>query len=44
MLARVGILAGHKDGREVRYTVQSERLDAAAQTVAEVAGRLDARL
>jgi ArsR family transcriptional regulator, cadmium/lead-responsive transcriptional repressor len=44
VLNRVGLVAGQRRGREVRYAVQPERLDAAADSMARVAARWDRRL
>lgn len=44
VLDRAGLVAGERHGREVRYTIRPERLDAAAATLARVAARWDARL
>jgi DNA-binding transcriptional ArsR family regulator len=43
-LDRVGLVEGRRLGREVRYTVRPDRLDAAARAMARVAARWDARL
>jgi DNA-binding transcriptional ArsR family regulator len=44
VLDRVGLVAGRRRGREVRYAVQPERLDAAAGSMARVAAQWDRRL
>lgn len=44
VLDRVGLVAGERHGREVRYAVQPERLDAAAEAIARVAAQWDRRL
>ena len=44
VLTRVGLVAGSRQGREVRYSVRPEHLDAAIQAMARVAARWDARL
>ena len=44
VLDRVGLVAGERHGREVRYVVRPERLDAAAESMARVAARWDRRL
>jgi ArsR family transcriptional regulator, cadmium/lead-responsive transcriptional repressor len=44
VLNRVGLIAGRRRGREVRYAVQPERLDAAAGSMARVAAQWDGRL
>jgi len=44
VLDRVGLVAGQRRGREVRYAVQPERLDAASEAVARVAAQWDRRL
>ncbi|TMB93665.1 MAG: winged helix-turn-helix transcriptional regulator [Chloroflexi bacterium] len=38
------ILAKRRDGREVRYRIEAERLDAAAKWIAAVTARWEARL
>lgn len=43
VLAHAGLVEGHRHGREIRYTVRPERLDAAAQAMAATA-RWDRRL
>jgi DNA-binding transcriptional ArsR family regulator len=44
VLNRVGLVEGRRHGREVRYAVQPERLDAAGEAMARVAARWDRRL
>ena len=44
VLNRVGLVAGQRQGREVRYAVQPERLDDAADSMARVAAQWDGRL
>jgi ArsR family transcriptional regulator, cadmium/lead-responsive transcriptional repressor len=44
VLNRVGLVAGEQRGREVRYAVQAERLDDAADAMARVAAQWDRRL
>src|SRR5271163_2988201 len=44
VLDRVGLVAGQRRGREVRYAVQPERLDDAADSMARVAEQWDRRL
>jgi DNA-binding transcriptional ArsR family regulator len=44
VLNGVGLVAGQRQGREVRYAVRPERLDAAAEVVARVAAQWDRRL
>jgi ArsR family transcriptional regulator, cadmium/lead-responsive transcriptional repressor len=44
VLDRVGLVAGERRGREVRYVVRPERLDHAAETMARVAAKWDRRL
>jgi DNA-binding transcriptional ArsR family regulator len=44
MLDRVGLVAGRRRGREVRYTVRPERVDEAAEAMARVAAQWDRRL
>jgi DNA-binding transcriptional ArsR family regulator len=44
VLSRVGLVAGERHGREVRFAVQAERLDAAAAALARVAAQWDGRL
>ncbi len=44
VLDRAGLVAGHRQGREIRYEVDPERLAAAARVLSEVAARWDRRL
>jgi DNA-binding transcriptional ArsR family regulator len=44
VLDRAGLVEGRRRGREVRYTVRPERLDATARWMAGVAAEWDARL
>jgi DNA-binding transcriptional ArsR family regulator len=44
VLDRVGLIAGQRSGREVRYTVRPERLDDASEAMARVAAQWDRRL
>jgi ArsR family transcriptional regulator, cadmium/lead-responsive transcriptional repressor len=44
VLDRAGLVEGRRRGREVRYAVRPERLDAAARSMAQVAAEWDARL
>jgi len=44
VLDRVGLVAGRRRGREVRYAVRPERLDDAAAAMASVAAQWDRRL
>jgi ArsR family transcriptional regulator, cadmium/lead-responsive transcriptional repressor len=44
VLDRVGLVAGRRRGREVRYAIRPARLDAAAAAMARVAGQWDRRL
>jgi DNA-binding transcriptional ArsR family regulator len=44
VLDRVGLVAGRRHGREVRYAVQLQRLDDAAEAMARVAAQWDRRL
>ena len=44
VLSRVGLVAGRRSGREVRYAVSPARLDAAAEAMTRVAARWDRRL
>jgi DNA-binding transcriptional ArsR family regulator len=44
VLNRVGLVARRRQGREVRYAVQPERLDDAAESMARVAAQWDRRL
>jgi DNA-binding transcriptional ArsR family regulator len=44
VLDRVGLVAGRRRGREVRYEVRPERVDDAAEAMARVAAQWDRRL
>jgi DNA-binding transcriptional ArsR family regulator len=44
VLDRAGLVEGRRRGREVRYTVRTERLDASARWLAGIAADWDARL
>ena len=44
VLDRAGLVEGRRRGREMRYAVRPERLDAAARSMAEVAAAWDTRL
>ena len=44
VLARAGLVEARRRGREVRYTVRPERLDAAARDLADLAAAWEARL
>ena len=44
VLERAGLVEGHKQGREVRYKIRPDRLDAATQAMSRVASKWDARL
>jgi DNA-binding transcriptional ArsR family regulator len=44
VLDRAGLVEGRREGREVRYAVRAERLDAAARWLAHVAAEWDERL
>ena len=44
VLDRAGLVQGRRSGREVRFTVRPERLDATARWLAAVASQWDARL
>lgn len=44
VLDRAGLVQSEREGREVRYTVRPERLNDAAQWLAERAAEWDARL
>jgi ArsR family transcriptional regulator, cadmium/lead-responsive transcriptional repressor len=44
VLSSVGLVEGQRHGREVRYAVQPERLDAASEAMARVAAQWDRRL
>ncbi len=43
-LDRVGLVAGHRQGREMRYRVMPERLSATARWMDQVAAEWDGRL
>jgi ArsR family transcriptional regulator, cadmium/lead-responsive transcriptional repressor len=44
VLDRAGLVEARRHGREVRYTVHPQRLDAATRSLAQVATEWDARL
>ncbi|MDQ1398089.1 MAG: hypothetical protein QOK20_21 [Acidimicrobiaceae bacterium] len=44
VLQRVGLIDGHREGREVRYEVREQRLAEATEALSEVANRWDGRL
>jgi DNA-binding transcriptional ArsR family regulator len=44
VLDRAGLVDGNRHGREVRYAVRPQRLDAATRSLAQVAAEWDARL
>jgi hypothetical protein len=44
VLDRAGLVEGRRAGREVRYTVRTEQLDATARWMSGLASRWDARL
>jgi ArsR family transcriptional regulator, cadmium/lead-responsive transcriptional repressor len=44
VLERTGLVSRRKQGREVLYQVEADRLDQAAQAMAELAARWDRRL
>jgi len=44
ILQRVGLIDGHRQGREVRYEVREQRLAEATGALSEVANRWDRRL
>ena len=44
VLERAGLISRRKQGREVLYQVETDRLDQAARTMAELAAQWDARL
>ena len=44
VLDRVGLVAGRRQGREVRYAIRPERLDDAAEAMTRVAAQWDRRL
>jgi predicted MarR family transcription regulator len=44
VLDRAGLVEGRRAGREVRYTVRPDQLDATARWMAGLASQWDARL
>jgi DNA-binding transcriptional ArsR family regulator len=44
VLDRAGLVQSRRQGREVRYTVRPERLNATARQLSAIAGEWDARL
>lgn len=44
VLNRVGLVAGERHGRELRYAIRPERLDQASEAMARVAAQWDRRL
>ncbi len=44
LLQRVGLIDGHRQGREVRYEVREQRLAEASGALSDVANRWDRRL
>jgi DNA-binding transcriptional ArsR family regulator len=44
VLSRAGFVEARREGREVRYAVRPQQLDAAARSIASVAAQWDARL
>jgi DNA-binding transcriptional ArsR family regulator len=44
VLSRVGLVAGEKSGREMRYRLNVERLDRASRSLGELAAAWDQRL
>lgn len=44
LLQRVGLIDGHRQGREVHYEVRAQRLTEATSALSEVATRWDRRL
>jgi ArsR family transcriptional regulator, cadmium/lead-responsive transcriptional repressor len=44
VLNRAGLVEGTRHGREVRYAIRPQRLDAATRSMAQVAAEWDARL
>lgn len=44
VLDRAGLVSGHRQGREMRYSVRPERLDATARWMRDLAAAWDARL
>lgn len=44
VLDRAGLVEGRRRGREMRYAIRPQRLDAATRSLAQVAAEWDARL
>jgi DNA-binding transcriptional ArsR family regulator len=44
VLSRVGLVSDRRDGREVRYALRPDRLDAVSQGMARISAGWDARL
>ena len=44
VLDRAGLVHGHREGREMRYAVRSDQLEAAARWIDDLAAEWDARL
>ncbi len=44
VLDRAGLVEGRRQGREVRYAIRPQQLDAATRSLAQVAAEWDARL
>jgi DNA-binding transcriptional ArsR family regulator len=44
VLARAGLVEGHRHGREIRYSIRPERLSAAARAMSAAAAQWDRRL
>ncbi len=44
LLQRVGLIDGHRQGREVRYEIREQRLAEATKALSEAADRWDRRL
>jgi DNA-binding transcriptional ArsR family regulator len=44
ILDRAGLVAGHRQGREMRYAVQTKQLDVTAKWIGGLAAEWDARL
>ena len=44
VLDRAGLVEGRRRGREMRYAIRPQRLDAATRSMAQVAAEWDARL
>jgi DNA-binding transcriptional ArsR family regulator len=44
VLDRAGLVEGRRHGREVRYAIRPQRLDAATRSIEQVAAEWDARL